>query len=429
MPNLTKRTVDAAHPSEKEFFVWCSSTPGFGVRVHPTGKKVFVAQVRVGRQTRRLRIGPYGPFTVDQARTQAQEIIRKASLGSDPQREKREARAAITVGELCDTYMVAARAGLVLTRFRVQKRASTVAIDEGRVSRHIKPLIGSTLAQDLTRTDVQRMVDLITQGKTKGIHKTKRYGKAVVTGGGGTAARVASLLGGIYSWGEKRGLVSGLNPVRGVETARYTPRDRVCSSSELRALGQVLDEKAAEQPDAVTALRLIALTGLRREEAVALRWSEIDAPGHCLRLSATKTGKSVRPVGSQALALLQGLKRKSSVWVFPNETAADPETANQAGAGSADLKKPIAALFNSAGLDDARSHDLRRTFASAAADEGYSDATIAALLGHSQRNITARHYIRRPDEALVAAAERTARKIDSIMRDAGAKIVSITAAI
>jgi hypothetical protein len=76
MANLTKRTVDAALHANKHFFVWCSGTPGFGVRVYPSGKKVFVAQVRVGRQTRRLRIGTYGSFTVDQARTAAREIIR-----------------------------------------------------------------------------------------------------------------------------------------------------------------------------------------------------------------------------------------------------------------------------------------------------------------------------------------------------------------
>src|SRR5258708_852080 len=105
MANLTKRTVDAASAIDKDFFVWCSGTPGFGVRVYPSGKKIFIAQVRVRRQTRRLRIGAYGPFTVDQARTAAQEIIRKAALGSDPQRERREARNAITVAELCETYM------------------------------------------------------------------------------------------------------------------------------------------------------------------------------------------------------------------------------------------------------------------------------------------------------------------------------------
>lgn len=135
------------------------------------------------------------------------------------------------------------------------------------------------------------------------------------------------------------------------------------------------------------------------------------------RFSATKTGKSVRPLGTPALALLKALPRRSETWVFPNEF----------GSGSAELKKPIAALFNQAGLQDARSHDLRRTFASAAADEGYSDATIAALLGHSQRSITARHYIRRPDDALVAAADRTAKRMAAIMDGAGAKVLSLAA--
>lgn len=167
MANLTKRVVDASSPKAKEYFVWCNGTPGFGLRVHPSGKKVFVAQVRVGRQTRRLRIGHYGPFTVDQARTEAQEIIRSAHRGNDPQRERREARQAITVSELCETYMEAARANLVLTRFRIPKRQSTVLIDEGRVTRHIVPLIGSILAKDLSRADVQRMVDQITQARPK----------------------------------------------------------------------------------------------------------------------------------------------------------------------------------------------------------------------------------------------------------------------
>jgi integrase len=424
MPNLTKRIVDAALPAESDYFVWCSGVPGFGIRVYPSGKKVFVAQVRVGRQTRRLRIGHFGPFTVDQARDAAREIIRTAALGTDPQRQRRETRQAITVAELCETYMVAARAGLVLTRFRVPKRQSTVAIDEGRVTRHINPLIGNILARDLSRGDVQHMIDAVTRGGTRGIHKGRPRGKAVVKGGGQTAARAASLLGGIYSWAEKRGLVSGLNPVRGVETMRYLPRDRICSTSELRELGKTLDSFADAMPEATAALRLIALTGLRREEACGLLWSEIDQAGHCLRLSATKTGKSVRPVGTPVLTLLATLPRESDTWVFPNRTKTDDaDPKKQIKSGKADLKKEIGSLFDASGLQNARSHDLRRTFASAAADEGYSDATIAALLGHSQRGVTARHYIRRPDEALVAAAERTSKHIEAAMTGSGAQII------
>ncbi len=415
MAKLTKRTVDASAPRAKEYFVWCGGTRGFGVRVYPSGKKVFVAQVRVGRSTRRLKIGLYGPFTVDQARTAAEEIIRTASMGIDPQRAKRETRVALSVQELCDRYMEQARAGLVMTRFGQPKRKSTVSVDEGRVSRHIKPLIGTIPARDLSRVDVQRMADQIAQGKTRGIHKGKKRGKAVVKGGAGTAARVVSLLGGIFSWAEKRGYASGLNPVRGVETLRSQPRDRVLATAEIAALGQALHEKRETTPAAADSLVLIALTGLRREEACSLQWGEIDERGQCLRLTETKTGKSVRPIGRAALTHILSIKRRSDKWLFPNDNHS----------GRADLKKEIAAIFDAAGLQDARSHDLRRTFASAAADEGYSDATIAALLGHAQRGVTARHYIRRPDDALIAAANRTAARISASLAGALAEVVPL----
>src|ERR1700730_12676805 len=206
MTALTKRTLDAAKPRADRYFIWCGSLPGFGARIYPAGRKVFVAQVRVGRAQRRVTIGTYGAFTVEQARKRAEEVIRAAAEGRDPQREKADARAAITVAELCDEYLTAARAGLVMTRFRRPKRPATVAIDEGRVSRHIVPLIGKKPARDLRRADVQRMADAIAQGKTAGTFKGKPRGRAVVTGGPGTAARVVELLGGIWGWGAKRDL-------------------------------------------------------------------------------------------------------------------------------------------------------------------------------------------------------------------------------
>jgi integrase len=92
-------------------------------------------------------------------------------------------------------------------------------------------------------------------------------------------------------------------------------------------------------------------------------------------------------------------------WVFPNNRDT----------GSADFKKTIAALFNTAGLHDARSHDLRRTFGSIAADEGYGDSTISELLGHARRGVTARHYIRRPDAALIAAADIVCSRISAAL--------------
>ena len=381
----------------------------------PSGNKVFVAQVRVGRQQRRVKIGLFGPFTVEQARKRGEEVVRAASEGRDPQQDKRDARNAITVAELCDSYLEAARAGLVITRFRRPKRASTVAIDEGRIARHIKPLVGRIPARDLTRAAVQRMADDIAKGKTAGVFEAKPRGRAVVTGGTKTAARVVELLGGIYTWAEKRELVPGPNPVRGVEKAKGSAKDRVLTREELKALGQSIRNSELPSPAAAACARLIALTGLRREEAAGLTWDEVDEAGSCLRLRDTKTGRSTRPMGSAAKKLLAALPRNSK-WLFPNK----------GGTGSADLKKRLATIFNAAGLIDARSHDLRRTFASFAAEEGYSDATIGEMLGHARRGVTSKHYIRRPDAALVAAADQIAARIERLLsEDPEAEVIKI----
>jgi integrase len=82
---------------------------------------------------------------------------------------------------------------------------------------------------------------------------------------------------------------------------------------------------------------------------------------------------------------------------------------------SAEFKKPIAALFDAAGLSDVRSHDLRRRFGRIAADEGFGDATIAELLGQAWRGVTVRHYVRWLDSALIAAADKIAGRISAAL--------------
>lgn len=434
MPKITKRMVDSLPSSpERELSIMDDAIRGFGVRVKPSGGAAYFVRYKLqSGAERRLVLGKVGTLAPEEARKLARAKLAAVAAGADPSAERREARAVHTVAELCDLYLEAAHAGLVTTRFRRPKRPSTVAIDVGRVERHIKPLIGRERADALSRSAVQRMADAITQGKTAAVVKTKERGKAVVTGGAGTAARVVELLGGIWAWAEKRGLVTGPNPAHGVETVRGEAKDRVLSPDELRALGKALRENEATHPAAVAALRLIALTGLRREEACGLEWGEVDEVGSCLRLITTKTGRSVRPIGQKALDLLKELREKAvavpedvpaadpkpeSRWVFPNRT----------GTGSSDLKKAITGLFVAAGLTDARSHDLRRTFASMAADEGYSDATIGEILGHARRGVTAKHYIRRVDAALVAAADRTSTRIAAMLdSDGSAAVVKLS---
>lgn len=87
-------------------------------------------------------------------------------------------------------------------------------------------------------------------------------------------------------------------------------------------LGRAIDELAEKEtnPKALSIMRLWVLTGCRREEIAALKWSEVDLEHGCLRLEDSKTGKSLRPLGIAAIAILEGVDRsEESDFVFPAE--------------------------------------------------------------------------------------------------------------
>ena len=183
-------------------------------------------------------------------------------------------------------------------------------------------------------------------------------------------------------------------------------------------MGKAIAEAEPEAPLAAAAVRLIALMGSRRQEVVKLKRAELDAAGSCLHLGDSKAERSTRAVGARALAILKDLAGEDSkkVWLFPNATGKAP----------ADLKKAIATIFDAAGLKDARSHALRRTFATVGDRLGYSDPIVGALLGHAATGTTQVHYVRRPDAALIAAATRISDRIASAMEGkAQAHVVDI----
>ena len=319
MPKITKRMVDSLAPKpEGDVVVWDAELKGFGIRVKPSGAGSYCLQYRTKHgRSRRLTFGRVGVITPEQARNEARRLLIKIHEGADPAADRQEARKAITVADLCQEHLEAARAGLVLTRRRQRKASSTISNEVGWIDRHVLPLIGAIPANELTRPIVQKMHDAIVSGQTAGDFKTRARGRALVKGGATVAARVVEMLGGIWTWGEKRGLVVGPNPANGIQKHKPEPRDRTLDADELKRLGVALREHEKTQPAAASALRLIALTGLRREEACGLRWREIDAAVQALRLEATKTGRSMRPIGKVALDVLADVPR-SSEFVFPS---------------------------------------------------------------------------------------------------------------
>jgi hypothetical protein len=104
MARLTKRTVDALVPTQKEQVIWDDAIPGFGLRVMPSGRRSYLIQYRVAGRSRRFTLGVHGTITPDQARRKAVRLIAAARDGADPAAELRDSRNPITVADLAERY-------------------------------------------------------------------------------------------------------------------------------------------------------------------------------------------------------------------------------------------------------------------------------------------------------------------------------------
>jgi integrase len=396
------REVRALGPGEE---LWDSVVPGFVARRQKGTSVAYVLMYRTreGRR-RRYTIGRHGvPWTPDGAREEARRLVGEIVKGADPAAEKREAREAVTVAELCEKYLSDAEGGRLLTRSGNAKKSTTLAVDRGRIARHIEPLLGQMPVSAVKQRDIERFMHAVAEGKTAGTTKTKPRGLARVRGGKGTATRAVGLLGGIFTYAVRQGLRAD-NPVHGLVRFADGHRERRLSDIEYAALGRALHhgEIAGVWPAAIAAARLLALTGWRSGEALVLRWSDIDLARRTARLPDTKTGLSFRPLSSAACDVLRALPRIGTTeLVFPGTRGAGPMI------GFPKLWARIAKFGELPA--DVTPHVLRHSFASLAGDLGYSEPTIAALVGHKGHSVT-RRYIHSADAVLLAAADAIANE-------------------
>jgi hypothetical protein len=224
---LTKRAVDAAPSGTKDAFLWDNEVRGFGLKVTPAGKRIYILQTRLRGRLRRFTIGTHGsPWTPDLARERAHDLLGSIVRGVDPLDEKREANSDLSMADLCDLYLREGCGG---------KKQSTIALDKSRIERHVKPLLGKKRLRELNRGDLERFMMDVAAGKTATDERTRKRGRAIVTGGRGTATRVMGMLGAALQFAVDRGLRVD-NPARGVR--RYPDRrlERFLTSDELSRL-------------------------------------------------------------------------------------------------------------------------------------------------------------------------------------------------
>ena len=196
---IGQRHIRALQPGQ---VVWDSAVIGFGARRQRSEAITYFVFYRTaaGRQ-RWQTIGRHGaPWVPDTARDEARRLLGDVARGEDPAGAKKaESQRHHGCGVL-RPYMADAKAGLVLTRFGSGKKPSTLAIDEGRVARHIKPVLGRLAVASVTAADIRNLRDVVAAGKTACDVKTGRRGLARVRGGKGAATRTLRLLGGIFTY-------------------------------------------------------------------------------------------------------------------------------------------------------------------------------------------------------------------------------------
>lgn len=409
MAKITKRVVDAAESRDKDYVIWDDELPGFGLRVFASGKRSYVIQYRAGGRSRRYTIGLHGVWTPETARQEAKSQLGRVARGDNPAEERELDHKAITVKELCALYMADLEAGLILGKGGRPKKASTAAVDRGRIHRHIIPLIGTRKVKDLTKADVNKVMKDVMAGKTRCSEKTKKLrGRSIVRGGVGTATRTVGLLGGMLTYAIEAGIIEH-NPAHGLRKPKDRVRDRRLTEAEYRTLGEMLRTAGENEKYAMTVdiIRQIALTGCRRSEMIGLKWTEADTDSSCLRLNDSKEGASIRPIGLPVVEYLEERgKHRSGSYVFPGPRAEDA-----AFGGFANHWRQI---FRKSPLSDVTPHVLRHSFASIANDLGFTEVTIAALVGHSNGSVTSK-YIHTLDTALIMAADTIAGYIQGLL--------------
>jgi integrase len=357
--------------------LWDGDLPGFGVRILPSGRRSYLVQYRAGRRSRRITLGPHGVLTTDQARGMAIEVLAEVRSGGDPATERKDRREALTVQELASRFDA--------EHVAVHLKESTAREYRRNLRRFILPVLGRHKVLDVTRADVARF------------HHDLRHIPY-------QANRNLEIISKMFNLAEMWGLrPDGSNPRRHLRKYPELKRERFLSPAELRRLGEVLDamqQERLELPSAITAIRLLVLTGCRLNEIMKLRWEDVDLPVGLLRLPDSKTGAKSVQLGQAALEVLrQAEPVPSNPYVIHG---------TQPGRPLADLQPFWQRVRARAGFKDARIHDLRHTFASVAVASGQGLPMIGKLLGHSQVQTTARYAHLAGDPVRAAANDVSA---------------------
>ncbi len=375
---LTKRVVDRLSVHGKDTVFWDRDLPGFGVRVYPSGRKVYVVQSRAGGKSRRATVGRHGAIAPDRARKEAARLIARIKAGQPLAEAAPEAPP--TVADLAGRYL--------REHVAMHCKPNTVKHYGLMVRKHIVPGLGELRVSEARRKHILEF----------------QYGLSDMPT---VANRCVDILVKMFNLAELWEMrPPGRNPCRSVRRYKVNGRkERFLTPQELARLGRTLDIAPAERlasRHAAAAIRLLILTGCRRNEIMGLAWDDLDFEAGEMRLADSKTGARIVPLPPAAVDVLKDLPRVAgNPWVFPGK---------RKGTHQVNINDSWNRVRERAGLDGVRLHDLRHTFASRALAIGEGLPMIGELLGHRKIDTTAR-YAHLARESIQASTAKVAESI------------------
>lgn len=374
---ITKTTLKNLEPSEKDRWLWDSTLPGFGLRVWPTGRAVYVIRYRTaGGTQRKLTIADARVMDPDDAREEARRLLGVVREGKDPQKDRSEARQAHTVQDLSEAY---------LDHQKVTVKGSTLALNKRLWKLHLIPAFGSTKVTEVTLEQVERWF------RKMGAKKR-------------TANQCVTQLKASMNWAVSRGWVK-VNPLSGFEMYPNMKRQLILQPEQVKALVIALDRTETKVWCLPYLYKLLLFTGLRLREWAHAEWSWYSDDLQTLSLPDSKTGARVVQLGDDAVAIIRQLAshpKKHRRWMFPN-TKSGPVDYAQA------YWDEVRATI---GLPHLRIHDLRHTYASYALTQA-NIKEVQKMLGHASV-VTTERYLHVFDDALQAAQSRAGAFISQL---------------
>lgn len=362
--NVTKSAVDGLHSGDRDKFLWDAKVPGFGVKVTPKGSKVYLFQYRMGgrgSKVRRYTIGKHGAITADNARTEAKRLAMMVAQGDDPQANKVDQRR-IAVDLAFPAYLDR----FVSDCLKVEWKASADEV-EAMLRAYALPILQSKALPAITRSDVSAVLRPL---KGKPASRSKLF----------------AILRRLFRWAVSEGDLKR-SPMADMETpAPPKARDRYLRDWELVLVWNASHDLGYPFGPMI---RLLILTGQRRNEVSDLPWSEISKPDAVWSLPAAraKNGEATDiPLPQLAITELSGVAKRKKKADWPRSGFVFTTTGKSPVSGFSRAKtrldKLVTKLNQGEALEPWTVHDLRRTLATGMQRLGVRFEVTEAILNH-----------------------------------------------